>query len=199
MKFNPYGEHDSIILRNILKKNNRNLNNCERCGKEISGCHRHVHHKDKDRKNNQSTNLLVCCVFCHKREHGLGKYSDYAIAHGIPRQKAWRILNREKYRQLDREWKRKYYLKNKEKMRKRWRISRLKYKARINTYNKKHYSANRKQVLESCRAYRALHRAEIKIRNKKYYDKNRIAILRQKREKTKAGRQHEQEANHCEI
>ena len=45
---------------------------CERCGynkKEIL----HVHHKDRNRKNNSSANLELICPNCHYEEHYLEK------------------------------------------------------------------------------------------------------------------------------
>ena len=45
---------------------------CERCGynkKEIL----HVHHKDKNRKNNNLSNLELICPNCHYEEHYLEK------------------------------------------------------------------------------------------------------------------------------
>lgn len=51
-----------MIRRGLLKS-------CERCGysklPEILG----VHHKDRDRHNNESTNLEVLCANCHSEEH----------------------------------------------------------------------------------------------------------------------------------
>jgi 5-methylcytosine-specific restriction endonuclease McrA len=53
----------AMIRRNLLKK-------CERCGydehPEILG----VHHKDRNRQNNHSSNLEVLCPNCHSLEHG---------------------------------------------------------------------------------------------------------------------------------
>lgn len=45
---------------------------CERCGynkKEIL----HVHHKDRNRNNNDLENLELICPNCHYEEHYLGK------------------------------------------------------------------------------------------------------------------------------
>ena len=45
------------------------LNACDRCGyskkPEILG----VHHKDRDRKNNELSNLEISCPNCHSEEH----------------------------------------------------------------------------------------------------------------------------------
>lgn len=38
---------------------------CEICGKEDEGRGIHVHHKDKNRNNNDLDNLQVVCVKCH--------------------------------------------------------------------------------------------------------------------------------------
>lgn len=42
---------------------------CERCGVAAYGRNIHVHHKDRDRKNNEPDNLEVVCWDCHKKEH----------------------------------------------------------------------------------------------------------------------------------
>ncbi len=38
---------------------------CEVCGRRVSGRNMHVHHKDKDRNNNDVSNLQIVCVRCH--------------------------------------------------------------------------------------------------------------------------------------
>lgn len=38
---------------------------CELCGKEPTGRNLHIHHKDKNRKNNDLDNLQVVCSHCH--------------------------------------------------------------------------------------------------------------------------------------
>ena len=43
----------------------RNPKACEVCGSAISGRRLHVHHKDKDRANNDPSNLVVTCAGCH--------------------------------------------------------------------------------------------------------------------------------------
>lgn len=41
---------------------------CERCGATER---LHVHHRDRDRTNNDPTNLETLCVLCHNRHHFL--------------------------------------------------------------------------------------------------------------------------------
>ncbi len=38
---------------------------CEECGEVVSGKRLHVHHKDKNRRNNDLRNLQIVCVKCH--------------------------------------------------------------------------------------------------------------------------------------
>jgi hypothetical protein len=38
---------------------------CEICGAIVTGYKLHIHHKDKDRKNNKLENLQVVCARCH--------------------------------------------------------------------------------------------------------------------------------------
>jgi len=38
---------------------------CEICGEVVHGRRLHIHHKDKNRKNNDLENLRVVCVSCH--------------------------------------------------------------------------------------------------------------------------------------
>lgn len=43
---------------------------CALCGKrEWTGKEPHIHHKDKNRKNNKIENLLVVCAKCHGKIH----------------------------------------------------------------------------------------------------------------------------------
>jgi len=39
--------------------------NCEICNNEVKGRKLHIHHKDKNRKNNLKTNLQIVCAKCH--------------------------------------------------------------------------------------------------------------------------------------
>ena len=58
----------SIKIRLLLLRGEE----CERCGynkREIL----HVHHKDRDRKNNDFSNLELVCPNCHYEEHYLEK------------------------------------------------------------------------------------------------------------------------------
>jgi hypothetical protein len=60
-------------LKNHRKLNYRELamlnwnGVCEKCGKEPDIIH--VHHIDKNRKNNNRYNLMVLCYKCHLKEH----------------------------------------------------------------------------------------------------------------------------------
>lgn len=38
---------------------------CEICGSEPKGRNLHVHHKDNNHRNNEPSNLMIVCVFCH--------------------------------------------------------------------------------------------------------------------------------------
>jgi 5-methylcytosine-specific restriction endonuclease McrA len=51
------------IWRKIALLNKPSI--CEICGTEIKNRRLHVHHKDKDRSNNNLDNLQVVCVCCH--------------------------------------------------------------------------------------------------------------------------------------
>lgn len=43
---------------------------CEACGYNGPRWQFQVHHRDRDRKNNSSGNLVVLCIPCHRQEHG---------------------------------------------------------------------------------------------------------------------------------
>lgn len=53
------------------------LSACERCGFDRDKAILGVHHKDRDRHNNELTNLEVLCPNCHSMEHA--KH----VAHGF--------------------------------------------------------------------------------------------------------------------
>ena len=42
---------------------------CIDCGKRISGKALNVHHIDENKKNNDPSNLVVLCIFCHTKRH----------------------------------------------------------------------------------------------------------------------------------
>jgi hypothetical protein len=69
--------------RQIARRNYPNL--CNRCGyKEHIGILR-VHHKDRDRKNNDVSNLEILCPNCHEVEHllsGDGLYTGNKTKYG---------------------------------------------------------------------------------------------------------------------
>ena len=44
-------------------------NKCQNCGKIGNGHDIHVHHIDKNQKNNKIENLRVLCAKCHRKEH----------------------------------------------------------------------------------------------------------------------------------
>ncbi len=51
------------IWRCIALKYKKSI--CEICDKQVHGREKHIHHKDKNRKNNSLDNLQVVCVRCH--------------------------------------------------------------------------------------------------------------------------------------
>jgi predicted transcriptional regulator len=53
---------------NALMEADRDLHTCERCGAKSDEGH-HKHHKDRDRSNNEPSNLEVLCHSCHTLEH----------------------------------------------------------------------------------------------------------------------------------
>ena len=74
-KYDEYNAPTNIYTKNwgeiatILKK----LANykCQRCGKDYSNDTKnlHVHHKDGNKSNNLTSNLIVLCFDCHHKEH----------------------------------------------------------------------------------------------------------------------------------
>jgi hypothetical protein len=65
---------DKVVDLRALKLRLLNIrgNKCERCEYNKTEI-LHVHHKDKDRKNNDLGNLELICPNCHYEEHYLGK------------------------------------------------------------------------------------------------------------------------------
>lgn len=58
---------------------------CEICGVNVQGRKLHVHHKDKNRKNNDLKNLQVVCVECHnkivhpRKRDSLGRFTKEVV------------------------------------------------------------------------------------------------------------------------
>jgi hypothetical protein len=67
-----YGESKGKKKREAIKESDKELifkkfgNKCSVCGREEG---LHIHHKDKDPKNNRMNNLIVLCGVCHKKIH----------------------------------------------------------------------------------------------------------------------------------
>ena len=74
IKYKGGSPRDKVKSQRALKVRllNKRGQKCERCGYskfEIL----HVHHKDRDRKNNELSNLELICPNCHYEEHYLEK------------------------------------------------------------------------------------------------------------------------------
>lgn len=78
----PDGE--SVKFERYRNFNISNSNSCEICGKKYSATERfELHHKDKNRSNNDESNLVWCCASCHKKlDYQLGRTKTYE--NGLP-------------------------------------------------------------------------------------------------------------------
>lgn len=54
------GESKIIKYRELIK-----IDKCARCGYNEFPCSLQVHHKDSDRDNNNTANLILLCANCH--------------------------------------------------------------------------------------------------------------------------------------
>jgi len=57
------------LTRRVLLADNRDLCLCERCADRCDYSEWPRHHKDRDRSNNDPSNLEVLCNACHAKEH----------------------------------------------------------------------------------------------------------------------------------
>lgn len=57
------------LTRKLLAETGKNLHICERCGWQDKYEELPRHHKDRDRTNNDLTNLEIICKSCHRIEH----------------------------------------------------------------------------------------------------------------------------------
>lgn len=64
------------LTRVVVMHSGRSLYACERCGHENTKQEQARHHKDRDRSNNDPSNLEVLCTPCHNREHGKDRVRD---------------------------------------------------------------------------------------------------------------------------
>lgn len=53
---------------------------CEECHEEVSLIHKH--HSDRDRLNNDPSNIILLCNICHGREHGAEGIDERTIKLG---------------------------------------------------------------------------------------------------------------------
>lgn len=58
------GELTSAKLRELIE-----IDYCKRCGYNEFKCCLQVHHMDKDKTNNDTSNLILLCINCHRSLH----------------------------------------------------------------------------------------------------------------------------------
>lgn len=102
------------VLKRLILRNGFKIDFCWNCEKKFNSTDKvHVHHRDKNRKNNNLSNLMIVCVPCHKRLDGYGFYTDLARKENVAISTIWarfdRQINPEKYKIISR----KNYLKYK--------------------------------------------------------------------------------------
>ena len=52
----------------------RSKGKCEMCKKSVEDITPHIHHKDKNPKNNKESNLMLICPNCHSKKHRNDKH-----------------------------------------------------------------------------------------------------------------------------
>jgi len=74
MKYHLNSPNDKAKTFRLIKLNliSKRGGKCEKCGYNKTEI-LHVHHKDRDRKNNDLGNLELICPNCHYEEHLLEK------------------------------------------------------------------------------------------------------------------------------
>jgi 5-methylcytosine-specific restriction endonuclease McrA len=65
LKRNPDAIYHGLSCRGAAKIRKK-IGQCQRCG---SPKRLHIHHKDRNKKNQETTNLEVLCLICHRLEH----------------------------------------------------------------------------------------------------------------------------------
>jgi hypothetical protein len=72
---------DTDKIHTIAKAQGLDDEICEVCGvRRPSHARRyHIHHADRNHRNNKAENLLVLCPACHKRLHLANQEPDYSI------------------------------------------------------------------------------------------------------------------------
>ncbi len=82
-----FGQSNSITkYREIAFRHKEHK--CERCGYQKLTEILEVHHKDRNRENNNIENLLVLCPNCHMEEHFLNKDGKWKIKTATPEEVA---------------------------------------------------------------------------------------------------------------
>lgn len=72
---NSIGYILSKAKEGVLKRNG-DLNKCERCNRKKGETRIVIHHKDRNRQNNNPKNLEVLCYSCHEKEHFMEKHGE---------------------------------------------------------------------------------------------------------------------------
>lgn len=75
----------NMIRKEIIERDNHRCRICGN-GPEDLDCALNVHHKDYNRDNNESSNLVTLCRYCHKQVHTEGYkpilFEDWPIPWG---------------------------------------------------------------------------------------------------------------------
>lgn len=69
--YNKQGKKVRVPVRISVQKEIfiRSKGKCENCKKTLNGLRPHIHHKDKNPKNNKKSNLMLLCPNCHSKKH----------------------------------------------------------------------------------------------------------------------------------
>lgn len=74
------GTQSRSMRKEIVERAN---NACERCGYNTTPAILQIHHRDRNRKNNEHSNLELLCPNCHETEHlqaGDGRYGGIRLS-----------------------------------------------------------------------------------------------------------------------
>ena len=80
-RINATKKRNSSYVKKIFNQHYWNIDYCMICWSKDN---LHIHHKDKNRRNNEYTNLIKICVNCHLKAHEWEKAWEFL----------WRIYNK---------------------------------------------------------------------------------------------------------
>jgi 5-methylcytosine-specific restriction endonuclease McrA len=83
---NPEARYHGLSAREAKRRKAGRV--CQHCGNDGSDSRLDIHHRDRDKRNQEPSNLMVLCHRCHMQEHARAQESGWDRYHAKRRSQA---------------------------------------------------------------------------------------------------------------